>query len=73
MTRNRDDFSAGQALYTAALGFAAIALVMVTLGTVMAGQKEAALDRAANVAASTIQFQAAPADIAALDRSDARG
>ena len=64
MTRNRDDFSASQALRVAILGFAAIALLMIALGTVMAGHKQAALDRATGVAASALQFETITVDVA---------
>ena len=67
MTRNRDDFSALQALRAAALGCLVIGGSMAGLGTVMAGQKEAALDRATAVAASAIRFEATASEVAAVD------
>ena len=65
MTRNRDDFSAPQALRTGLVGLLAIVAVMVALGAVIADQKQEALDRAMNVAASSLQFQSVQTAVAA--------
>ena len=73
MTRNRDDFSALQALRTAFLASAAVAFVMMSLGSAISCHKEAALDRAAAVAAASLQFTVTTTDVADAGTGAKRG
>lgn len=73
MTRNRDDFSALQALRAGILGVVAILAIMLALGSAVQASKEAAERRATGVAAAALQFAPAVVDVAAAPAASERG
>ena len=73
MTRNRDDFSALQALRAGTIALVAIVALMVGLGATIAGQKEAAEQRASVSAANALQLQSTDTALAGTASDAARG
>ena len=73
MTRNRDDFSALQALRAGALASVAIVVLMTVLGAAIASQKEAAERRTTVSAASSLHLQSTETALAATGAEATRG
>ena len=64
MTRNRDDFSATEALRAGLVALAAITVLMAGLGAAMSDHKRAAEERERTVAAGSLHFATGDARLA---------
>ena len=74
MTRNRDDFSALQALRTGFIAVLAVVALMAALGAMMSEHKQSAERRATSIAANTLDFATVPAtEVAAAETATKQG